>query len=203
MIQFLMFLFLPLSLFAQFKIAVIGDSISDGSCATNKRGWVTLLSEDLQKEFGKDINVINKSVGGLTTESAKKIFYNLLVETEINTLILTLGINDANSGLSYDQIYDNLEEMINICEDNGINVLLGFVDPIYVSNSLHNQAVLLNFKYLYFDLFQQHPFITLFPFLSPPIMTKDEYHNLPDRIHPNDKGHEYIKKVVKYHLIGV
>ena len=105
------------------KILVLGDSISAGYGISIDDGWVSLLQDRLNHK-GYRYRVINASISGDTTRSAHARLERLLDETLPDIVIVELGGNDGLRGLSLEEIKQNLDKIISMLKERGIEVLL-------------------------------------------------------------------------------
>ena len=78
-------------------LLVMGDSLSAAHNLRPEQGWVSLLENQLS-ESHPDINIVNASVSGETTQGDLSRFSQLLTEHKPQWVILELGANDALRG---------------------------------------------------------------------------------------------------------
>ena len=104
-------------------VLVVGDSISAAYGLETQQGWVALLKERLAKN-DIDINVVNGSVSGETTEGGLARFPDLLADHQPEYVIIELGGNDGLRGLSLTHIAGNLTEMVRQAKEHDAAVLL-------------------------------------------------------------------------------
>ena len=171
-----LFLLAPAS-FASTKILVWGDSLSAAYGIPVEKGWVSLLD----KSLGENIEVINGSISGETTQGGLSRLPSALNNHSPDLIILELGANDGLRGISPRVTKSNLEQMIQ--QSNQANaevILLGMkippnYGPIY-SNMFEAQFSELADKY-------KLPFIPFFlekVILDPTLIQADQLHPTAD-----------------------
>lgn len=124
-LYFLVFIFcLSFSVEAQDKtLLVLGDSISAGYGLSPNQGWVYLLQKRISR-LGYRYTVINASISGDTTRGARARLDKILSQHQPDISIIELGGNDGLRGLSLEEIYANLEKIINELAKINSTVLL-------------------------------------------------------------------------------
>jgi len=100
------------------KLAVFGDSISVGASASGmvKRApwmprWSDLVVDKLRRSYGSEIDNINPSRGGMTSEWGRENVASLVSCEKPDLVILGFGMNDAG-GFSTKQFIENIEAMM-------------------------------------------------------------------------------------------
>lgn len=185
------------SLFAQpsmVKVGVIGDSISHPHPVHPYQAYHYLLERDFDKE-GLPIRVINYSMGGSTTETAKERLKEMLKEDKPQILLIALGINDVWHQFSVEQIENNLKETIELAQDNHIPVLLGILE-LYAAPGVPSEKYALEFQEMGERLQEDYPELNVFPFLTTDMLTDPSYATY-DVIHINEKGHQLVAEEIK------
>jgi len=104
-------------------LLVMGDSLSAAHNLRQEAGWVSLLENQLSKS-NPEINVVNASASGETTQGGLSRFGQLLSEYKPRWVILELGANDALRGYPLDKMANNLEKMIEQAHQSNAKVLL-------------------------------------------------------------------------------
>jgi acyl-CoA thioesterase-1 len=104
-------------------ILVLGDSISAGHGIDVRRGWVALLQERLERRH-LDYKVINSSISGDTTSSARARLPAALARYRPTIVIVELGGNDGLRGLPLTEMRNNIAAMILASRRHGARVLL-------------------------------------------------------------------------------
>jgi acyl-CoA thioesterase I len=104
-------------------ILVLGDSLSAAYGLNADEGWVTLLQQQLNKQ-GYNYRVINASVSGDTTRTGLNRLQPALKTHEPRIVIIALGANDGLRGLPFSEIENSLVKMVELCKQQGAQVLL-------------------------------------------------------------------------------
>jgi len=110
-------------------LLVFGDSISAAYGMEQNQGWVYLLAEQPAiKAAGFEI--INASVSGETTDGGVVRLPKTLALHQPDIVIIELGGNDGLRGYPISNIRTNLDQMIQLSQASGAQVLLiGMVLP--------------------------------------------------------------------------
>ncbi|MGO2356593.1 MAG: arylesterase [Marinomonas foliarum] len=111
------------SLASASTLLVMGDSLSAAYNLRQQDGWVSLLKNQLSQSH-PEIDIINASVSGETTQGGLSRFNDLLTTHKPNLVLLELGANDALRGYPLDQTTRNLEKIVEQAHVNGALVLL-------------------------------------------------------------------------------
>jgi acyl-CoA thioesterase-1 len=104
-------------------ILVFGDSLSSAYGIAEKRGWVALLAERLQRER-LDYSVVNASISGETTAGGVSRLPRALERHAPDIVILELGGNDGLRGLPAAETRRNLAVLVERSRKSGARVLL-------------------------------------------------------------------------------
>ena len=179
----------PSLLYAETTILILGDSLTEGTGVEKTKAYPYLVEEKLKAQGFLAIKVINGGVSGSTTASAlSRLKWYLRDRPDI--VLLALGANDGLRGLPTIQIKNNLAETIELSLSKGIRVVLAGMrmPPNYGENYT------LQFEKVFHELAKEYdiPFI---PFLLEGV-AGDPKLNLPDAIHPNERGHQIISQLV-------
>lgn len=164
---------------------VFGDSLSSSYGMPTEAGWVALLKQRLQSK-STDYQVINTSISGETTLGGRNRIEQALEIHRPAIVILELGANDALRGASIKSIYENLEAIIKICQQNNVLVLLAGMQlpPNYgITYTQKFQAI--------FPQLAENYQIKLIPFLLAGFGDKHEFFQA-DGIHPNETAQKRI-----------
>jgi len=105
------------------KVLVIGDSISAAYGLDESDGWVQLAQKALVDEY-PDIEMINASISGDTTEGALRRLPAALDRFEPDIVVIELGGNDGLRGYSLKKIQENLITLANMAKDADAAVLI-------------------------------------------------------------------------------
>ena len=101
----------------------MGDSISASFGIDEKKGWVALLQEKLDKEK-LPFTIYNESISGDTTAGGLARIDQALARHKPEWLLLELGANDGLRGLSPKKMKSNLAEIIKRSQQAGAQVIL-------------------------------------------------------------------------------
>jgi acyl-CoA thioesterase-1 len=101
-------------------LMVHGDSLSAGYGILPEESWVSLVGQALGDEY----RVINTSISGETSKGGLDRLPALLDKFQPDILLVELGANDGLRGYPIDQMYDNLQKMITLAQNQGIEVIL-------------------------------------------------------------------------------
>ena len=188
------------------NIYVLGDSIVYGAWDEEKHGYVNRLKEEI-KNNKKIENIYGLGIPGETSEGLVKRIDIELKPRNPNTIIIATGINDTiyiksknKEAVSQENFIKNIRKIIDIAKKYTNNILiLGLTrvieelttpilwndDEMYFNNTIKKYDKALeefcntnNIEYIkMFDLLEDEDFSD-------------------DGIHPNEKGHEKIYKVI-------
>jgi len=168
-------------------LLVMGDSLSAAYKLRQEAGWVSLLENKLSKS-NPDINVVNASVSGETTQGGLSRFTPLLSEYKPSWIILELGANDALRGYPLTQTRNNLEKMIELAHQSGAKVLL-------IGNQIpqnYGKRYTEMFYTLYEKLASKH-MLAYMPFMLKDVALDNNLMQA-DGLHPNEVGQRVILK---------
>ncbi|MCP8688969.1 arylesterase [Marinobacterium sedimentorum] len=105
------------------SILVLGDSLSAAYGMPVDQGWVALMRQRIEQRQ-VDIEVVNASISGETTQGGITRLPALLAQHEPDILILELGANDGLRGTPLPVIRQNLSRLITLGQEAGARVLL-------------------------------------------------------------------------------
>ncbi|GLP94824.1 arylesterase [Paraferrimonas sedimenticola] len=167
-------------------VLVLGDSLSAAYGMTEDQGWVHILSQTLpQHEW------INASASGETSGGGLRRLPNILDHHNPDVVFIELGGNDGLRGFPIKKLKANLEQMIQLSQQSGAQVMLsevmipGNYGPRYTSQ----------FTNVYQELAEDYS-ITLVPFFMRDIAI-DPNLMLPDGIHPNPDAQPKIAEFLR------
>ena len=104
-------------------LLVFGDSLSAAYNLRQQQGWVSLLSQQL-KSSHPDIQVVNASVSGETTQGGLARFSKLLDTHNPSWVVIELGANDGLRGYPLNKVQQNLAKMIEQAQQANAEILL-------------------------------------------------------------------------------
>ncbi len=160
-------------------ILCLGDSLTAGYGVKEEFSYPSLL----QNSLGKDYTIINAGVSGNTSAGGLRRV-NWYFNRKIDILILALGANDGLRGLPVEKTTENLQEIINFAKEKNpeiVILLAGMKVPPNMGAEYSEK-----FEKIFPDLAEKNK-IFLIPFLLEGVAGFPEF-NLPDGIHPNEKG---------------
>lgn len=171
------------------SVLVIGDSISAAYGLDEKDGWVQLAQEQLKPTY-PDIEFINASISGDTTEGALRRLPGALKRFEPDVVIIELGGNDGLRGYPLKKIQENLQILANLAtEANATALILGMRIP-----SNYGPAYTEKFAQTFVDAAAASG-AELLPFFLEPIATDIAYFQ-KDGIHPTASAQPLMLKPV-------
>lgn len=176
------------------NLLVMGDSLGAAHNLRQQDGWVSLLKNSLSQSH-PNINTINASVGGETTQGGASRFPTLLKEYQPRWVILELGANDALRGYPLDQTTKNLAKMIEQAQQEKATVLL-------IGNRIpqnYGKRYTEMFFGLYKTLADQYN-LAYVPFMLEGVAL-DKSLMQSDGLHPNAKGQPIVLNNILPHLL--
>ena len=169
-------------------ILAFGDSLTAGFGVADKENYPSRL-QIILKQKGYPHRVVNAGVSGDTTAGGVRRI-SWLLQQKPKIVILALGANDGLRGLSIEEMYSNLKQIIATCRQHQAKVLLAGmkIPPNYGEE--YSQA----FVEVYLKLAEEFE-LSLLPFLLEGIAAKREY-TQADGIHPLGPGYEIVASTV-------
>lgn len=166
-------------------LLVMGDSLSAAYNLRQQDGWVSLLENQLSQSH-PEINVVNASVSGETTQGGLSRFNDLLATHKPNWVVLELGANDALRGYPLNQTTMNLEKMVEQAHENDVVILL-------IGNQIpqnYGKRYTQMFLNLYKDIANKYNLAYLPFMLENVALNKDLMQS--DGLHPNKAGQPIV-----------
>ena len=105
--------FIPTKVYCNLKIALFGDSLMSGYGLDDQFHLSNVLEKNLQKK-GYDVDVINASVSGDTTQGGLNRLNWLVENQKIDVVVLCLGANDMLRGIQPSLIKKNLNTILEL-----------------------------------------------------------------------------------------
>jgi acyl-CoA thioesterase-1 len=173
------------------RILIIGDSLTEGLGIEAKKSYPTLLENTLREKLSPQITVINAGISGATSAvGLKQLAWHMRSNEKPTILILALGANDGLRGIKPDVTRKNLREVLQEAQKQGLRlVVAGMKMPpnygVEYTKEFENTFVTLAKEFN----------ARLVPFLLEGVGAQKEM-NLPDGIHPNEKGYEIVAQTV-------
>lgn len=170
-------------------IVCIGDSLTEGYGVAKESAFPALLEKKLLKR-GIQSKVTNAGISGSTSASAPSRM-RWSIKAKPQWVILALGANDGLRGLSVAAMQKNLQSAIDIAKEAHVRVLLAgmYAPPNYGAQYTQSYAS------VFANLAKQNKQVVYLPFLLEGVAAKKEL-NLPDGIHPNEKGYEVVAQLL-------
>ena len=171
------------------RILALGDSLTEGYGIAAEEAYPAKLAHLLRQAGLKEVEVLNAGISGSTSASAvSRLKWHL--RTKPYLLILALGANDGLRGKKVAELRKNLSDTIELAQKNGVRVILA---GMQVPENM-GRAYAREFAALFPELAAKYR-LKLIPFLLEGV-AGDPARNLPDKIHPNEKGHSIIADTV-------
>ncbi len=161
-------------------IVAFGDSLTAGFGLNPGQGFPDVLQMAL-KARGHNVEVINAGVSGDTT-AAGLARLDWAVGEEADAVIVELGANDALRGQPPAETRANLDTILTRLRARGLPILVaGMRSPENWGSDYRDR-----FDAIFADLAAKHGAL-LYPFFLAGVAT-DPKLNLPDGLHPNQRG---------------
>ena len=173
---------------AERVIVCLGDSLTEGYGIAPERAYPTLV-ERMLRDRGYAARVVNAGISGSTSASAvSRLRWQLRSRPEI--VVIALGGNDGLRGVDVAATRANLSAAIELAQKSGARVLLAGMKLPPNYGPEYTAA----FEAIFPALAKEHG-VTLLPFLLEGVAA-DPALNLPDGIHPNERGAEIVARNV-------
>ena len=114
--------FIPTKVYCNLKIALFGDSLMSGYGLDDQFHLSNVLEKNLQKK-GYDVDVINASVSGDTTQGGLNRLNWLVENQKIDVVVLCLGANDMLRGIQPSLIKKNLNTILELLINKKKNII--------------------------------------------------------------------------------
>ena len=188
-LNFVLFIFLYVDFSFAKTIVFLGDSLTEGYGIEKENAYPSIIAKKLDELFKGEHKIINSSISGSTSASAKQRLVFLL-KSKPDILVLALGANDGLRGVDINATYKNLEETIKLANKNQLKVLLcGVRVPPNYGKNYSDQ-----FEKLFVQLKEKHE-IFFVPRILEGVAGRVDL-NQEDGIHPNEKGHQIMAETI-------
>ena len=177
------------------KILLFGDSLMSGYGLKENQTLSIILENDL-KEAGFNVEIINGSVSGDTSEDGLDRIENYTSRRDIDLIVLGLGANDMLRRINPDQTKSNLRKIIETIKTNNIDIILAGMK----ASPTNGLAYKKKFDDIFPELAEEYD-LNLIPFLLKKVALNPKL-NQNDGIHPNYEGAKVISKTIKDILIN-
>lgn len=166
-----------------FKLLILGDSLSAGYGLNQEQSWVSLLQDAWQDE---SIEIINAAISGETTDGGLARLPRLLNQHQPTHIFVELGGNDGLQGHPVTKMQENLAQIIQLSLTNNVAVILqGMQIP-----TNYGRRYTKMFTESYTSLATEYN-VVLLPFFLQEIALNKDLMQL-DGIHPNAKAQPLI-----------
>tara|TARA_B100000212_G_scaffold88864_1_gene65119 strand:- start:711 stop:1316 length:606 start_codon:yes stop_codon:yes gene_type:complete len=163
------------------NIIIYGDSLSAGYGIEINQSWPALLQDRL-KTNKYSHQVVNSSISGETTEGGVARIGGILDRYAPQIVIIELGGNDGLRGFPVHLIQNNLEKMVQKCQEKNISViLLGIKIPLN-----YGPRYTIEFEKMYQDIAVKYDIELIDFFMKDVALNKNLMQD--DGIHPNEKA---------------
>jgi len=163
--------------------------LTEGAGLTVDKVYPALLEALIREKGFPEVFVTADGVNGDVSASGPKRLDARLAE-KYDLLILELGANDGLRGMDLSLMKSNLSATIELAQKNGMRVVLaGMRIPPHQGWEYKK-----GFERVFPDLAKQYE-VALVPFLLKGVVA-DPLLNLPDGVHPNEKGHRRVAETV-------
>ena len=177
------------------NVLLFGDSLMSGYGLKKNQTLSIILENDL-KEAGYNINIINGSVSGDTSEDGLDRIEEYASGSDIDLIVLGLGANDMLRRINPDQTENNLRKIIEIIKTKNIKIILAGMK----ASPTNGLAYKKKFDGIFPKLAEEYD-LNLIPFLLKKVALNPKL-NQSDGIHPNYEGAKVISKTIKDILIN-
>ena len=168
----------------------MGDSLTEGYGVPAEKAYPELVKKRLFTKLGKKVEIFNLGVSGSTTSSGLTRLKWITGQKKVDLMILALGANDGLRGIPLEKSRQNLVDIIRFAKEKQIKVILaGMKIPPNYGEDYRS-----GFEKIFKDLAKTHK-VAFLPFLLKDVAGIKAL-NLPDGIHPNEKGHEIMAQTV-------
>ena len=177
------------------KILLFGDSLMSGYGLKENQALSIILENDL-KEAGFNVEIINGSVSGDTSENGLDRIEEYTSRSDIDLIVLGLGANDMLRRINPDQTKSNLRKIIETIKTKNIDIILAGMK----ASPTNGLAYKKKFDDIFPELAEEYD-LNLIPFLLKKVALNPKL-NQSDGIHPNYEGAKVISKTIKDILIN-
>ena len=180
----------------ELSFLIVGDSLTAGYGVGPQSAFPHQLKVLLNQKFKNyQTQIIADGISGSTSASLKaRLEKHLKKDKKPDVVMIILGGNDGLRGLSVSALKKNLQAGIDLALSHQLKVALaGMQIPLNYGEQYRK-----SFEQVYQELAQENKLVFI-PFVLEKVGMKKEL-NLPDRIHPNPKGHKVIAETIWPHL---
>ncbi len=174
----------------QKTILFFGDSITAGYGLEIEQAFPALIEQKVDS-LGYNYRVVNAGLSGETSAGGLRRV-DWILQQPVDIFVLELGGNDGLRGIDPESTKENLQGIINKVEDtysDAAIILAGMQAPPNMGQD-YTEA----FHQMYHDLAEVNDVVFL-PFILEGVAGDPDL-NLPDGIHPTEKGHKIVAENV-------
>lgn len=166
----------------QKRIVALGDSLTAGYGLSSGQDYPNRLQEALNTR-GHNVTVENAGVAGDTSAGGRaRLEWAIDGDPAPDLVIVALGANDMLRGLTPNQTFENIDHILRSLQQRGIPTLLaGMKSPLNMGEDYREI-----FDAIYPELAAKYD-IAFYPFFLDGVAMEAGL-NLPDGMHPNEKG---------------
>lgn len=110
------------------RIVCVGDSLTFGYGVKETESWVSILSKKIKEK------IINKGIPGNTTTEMKERFVEDVINCKPDKVFIMGGTNDVFLNSRINDILDNIDTMVQMCEIN--NMVPIILTPLPVNDNI-------------------------------------------------------------------
>lgn len=182
---------------ANVSLVVLGDSLSAGYGLSSEQTWVNELSQRWQQTH-PDYEIINASISGETTTGGLRRLQGILERHQPDALFIELGGNDGLRGFDLNTVRNNLEQIIDKAQTEGVEVALSqvMVPPNY------GQRFAKQFQQVFTEVANDRG-VPLIPFFMEPLIQESSDYVQDDGIHPTAEAQPKIATFLEPHLLDL
>lgn len=174
-------------------LLIIGDSLTEGYGVAPQDAFPALIQKKID---AKKLTWTVKAAGSSGSTSASGLErIKWLTKPKPDLVLLLLGSNDGLRGVKPEETEKNLTNVVAWAKDNKIQILLGqlYMPPNY------GKEYTKKFEKIFSNVAKKQK-IPLVDFLLNNVAGKSDL-NLPDGIHPNEKGHKIVAENLYKNLL--
>jgi acyl-CoA thioesterase-1 len=175
------------------KILVLGDSLTEGAGLPAEKVFPAVLERLIREKGYPQVSVTADGISGALAQSGPGRFAQRKAEG-YDILILELGANNGLRGMDLGALKRDLAAVIEEAQKSRMKVLLACTRVPPFQGTQYK----VDFRKTYEGLAKQYK-CGLVPSLLKGVASNPGL-NLPDGMHPNEKGHEIVARTVLKYL---
>lgn len=182
-------------MFANKKIVALGDSITCGFPYSNQESWFDIAAKQLGFDY------VNQGINGDSTTWMYCRFRQDVLSYKPTHVIVMGGTNDAYCDEPSDKVFDNIKQMLQMAQAEGIKPILGIPIPC---DDPYTERLLEEYRLL----MRNYAAGNSIPVLDFYSIMCDEKKQIPyglhmDGVHPNIDGYQCMATFATAHLRGI